>query len=181
MRSRVRLFGHPLHPILIVIPSTLFPVLALLDVLFYLGPSADVWRAQLWIAAAGVATTLLAGAVGLVDYTAIPSETSAKKWGRMHLTFGILTLLAYVGASVARLTSVASVERAFYLAAGIDVVGILLITVQGYLGGHLVYKHHLGVLRIEEGGEPVHLREGADVPAPTRAQRRRELRASRRD
>lgn len=152
MRSRVRVAGHPVHPMLIVVPSTIFPLLVFLDVLYFFGVGGEgLWVAAYWIAVAGVASTAAAIVPGVVDLAAIPNETRAHRTAVWHLVTGSLTFVAYAAAVWARWP--AGVER-FALQTGIDVVGTALIVVQGWLGGELVYKHHLAVLKEAEGAEP---------------------------
>ena len=174
MESRARLAGHPAHPMLIVLPSALFPLLLLLDAVHWLSGGEAAWSAGFWLAAAGVAATLAAMVPGIVDMARIPDGTRAHRTGLIHAIVGTATLLAYAAATWLRWG--AGTER-FPWAAAVDVLGLLLVTAQGWLGAELVYRHHMGVKTPAEGGDPVTLTGAPRKPSePGDARRRRDAR-----
>lgn len=170
MESRVRVARHPLHPMLIVFPSTLFPLLLLMDVLaWWLGNDA-FWSIGVWLAGAGVVTTLAAMVPGIVDMAAVPDESRAHRTVLWHFIVGTATLVAYAAGTWLRWN--AGTDR-LLLATVVDVVGVLLVTAQGWLGGELVYKHHLGVKTVAEGADPVTLTGATRAPSERGDARRR--------
>lgn len=164
MRSRFRVAGHPAHPMLVMFPTALLPLMILFDALHWWTGDAGLWTAGFWIAVAGAATTVVAIVPGLVDLAAIPDETRAHRTAVFHMIVGF-TILAVYGAAIWARWPVGSGPGNFALASGIDVVGTLLVTLQGWLGGELVYKHHVGVRTVAEGGDPVAL-TGGDAKTP---------------
>lgn len=160
MRSRAHVFSHPIHPMLIVLPSAVFPLMLLLDLVQASTGTEELARATFWLAIAGVAGTLAAMIPGIIDAAHIPDGTKAHRTMAIHAVLGTLTLIAYAGAVVLRWPygSVPSVGAMI----GLDVLGSLLITAQGWFGGELVYKHHLAVATREEGAEPTPF-EGKDL------------------
>lgn len=158
MQSRVRLARHPMHPMLVMFPTALFPLLVVLDILHaYFRGDPTFWSVGFWVAAVGVVTTILAMIPGLVDLAAIPDESRAHRTAFAHFIVGSLVLLLYIGAVAAR-WPVGSGDARFTWAVAVDVLGLLAITAQGWLGGELVYKHHMGVLTGGEGADPVTLK-----------------------
>lgn len=176
MRSKARLAGHPLHPMLVMFPVALLPLLLLLDVAHLVFAGGPFWEIGFWIASLGVVTTLVAMVPGIVDMAHIPDATRAHRTGVYHAILGTLILFVYAGSLAAR-WPVGSEPDRFWIAAGLDLLGMLLVTAQGYLGGELVYRHHVGVQTPEEGGEPVILlaspRESRTDRASREAARRR--------
>jgi|SRR4051812_36344867 uncharacterized membrane protein len=84
MESRAKLLGHPIHPMLIVLPLGLFIAAVVFDAL-YLWRGAQTFAAvAYWNIAGGVIGGLLAAVFGLVDWLAIPSGTRAKRIGLLH-------------------------------------------------------------------------------------------------
>lgn len=155
---------------LIVLPSALFPLLLVLDVLQAWQADTVFWGVGFWIAALGVVGTLAAMVPGIIDMASIPDGTKAHRTGMWHALVGTLTLLAYVAATWVRYTGAPA--AAYGVGLGIDVAGVLLVTIQGWLGGELVYKHHVGVLSDREGGEPtVLLTKGQTGPMPEAGRR----------
>src|SRR5215217_8159803 len=84
MESRVKLFGHPLHPMLVVFPFGLFVTAAGLDLVYrWTTVPALPGVAQLNIQI-GLVVGLIAAVVGWIDWFAIPAGTRAKKIGLLH-------------------------------------------------------------------------------------------------
>lgn len=152
MESHASVFGHPLHPVLIVFPASLFPLMLLLDVVHYFEPSAGVWTAIFWLAVAGVVTSVAAAIPGIIDMAKVPDNTQAHKTGMWHAIIGTSIIVLYGLAVWLRWPGVFGEN--YLWASALDLAGVLAVSVQGYLGGTLVYKHHLGVVTAAEGGEP---------------------------
>jgi uncharacterized membrane protein len=165
MESRLTFAKHPTHPILIIFPAAFFPLLVFLDILRAAYGADIFWTVGFWIAVAGIVMTILAAIPGFVDYLGIPGGTRAKRTATIHLTVGVIVLVLYALATWAR-TPVGAPPA--HLASGVvfDVLGLIGILVQGWLGGELVYRHHLGVLAEPEGGEPTALEGHAPQRRP---------------
>lgn len=159
MESRARVARHPLHPMLVMFPTALLPLLLFMDVLAWWTGDAAFWTAGFWVAVAGVATTILAVVAGIPDMAAIPDGSRAHRTALFHAVVGTTILLVFAATTWVRWN--VGTER-LTLATVVDVVGVLLVSVQGWLGGELVYRHHLGVKSAAEGGEPVALTTAAE-------------------
>ena len=77
MEARAKLFGHPIHQMLIVFPLGVLGMSLFFD-LIALGTSRPaLLEASFYMIAAGIITGLLAAVFGLVDFLAIPGATRA--------------------------------------------------------------------------------------------------------
>ena len=84
MESRAKLFGHPIHQMLIVFPLGLLATALLFDIL-NLALGDGYWsEISYWMIAAGVIAGLLAAPFGFIDWLAIPQGTRAKRIGAIH-------------------------------------------------------------------------------------------------
>src|SRR2546421_617843 len=84
MHSRAKLFGHPIHQMLIVFPLGLLAMAVVFDLLS-IGLHQPFWtEIAFWMIAAGIVTALLAAPFGFIDWLAIPSGTRAKRVGALH-------------------------------------------------------------------------------------------------
>lgn len=164
MESRFRLAGHPAHPMLVMFPVALLPLLLVLDLVHRFLGSPGAWEAGFWVAAVGLVTTVIAIVPGLVDMAAIPDGSRAHRTALFHTIVGFTILAAYAATLWARWPAGSPPDRAG-LALGLDAAGVVLVTIQGWLGGELVYRHHIGVRTVAEGGDPVTLDA---PPAPKR-------------
>src|SRR4029079_301879 len=79
MESRAKLLGHPIHPMLVVLPLGLFIGAVVFDALSLWRGSPAMAQVGFWNIAAGIVGGLLAAVFGLVDWLAIPAGTRAKR------------------------------------------------------------------------------------------------------
>lgn len=139
-----RLFGHPVHP-----PLTAFPL-----VLLTLAPVADAvgwgraeplgWQLGFWCLVAGLVMALPTAASGFLDFTAIPADTPAARTGLWHLSV-MLAAVSLSGLALALRGGRVPEDGARLLSFGLEAAGALLVLGGGWLGGHLVFHHGVGV------------------------------------
>src|SRR4051794_19082234 len=84
MESKVKLFGHPVHPILIVFPLGLLATALVFDLLYLINGTTEFGLVAYWMIAAGVVGGLVAAVFGFLDWLGIPSDTRAKRIGLFH-------------------------------------------------------------------------------------------------
>jgi uncharacterized membrane protein len=143
MESKAKLFGHPIHPMLIVVPLGSFIAAVVFDALYLWRGDVGFATVGYWNIAAGVVGGLLAAVFGLIDWTAIPSNTRAKRIGLLHGGNMVLVVAMFAAAWWMRYTGVDnSATRNIFL---IEVAALVLGTVGGWLGGELVDRLGVGV------------------------------------
>jgi nitrite reductase/ring-hydroxylating ferredoxin subunit/uncharacterized membrane protein len=141
MRSKARISSHPLHPLLIPFPITLFIGTLVFDVLAYLQGNESFAATARYLNIGGVASALLAAVPGIIDYTfTLPPNSSAKKRGAKHGLLNITNVLLFSVALYGRYNGFDS--RTII---GLEVLGCALLFVAGWLGGTLVYRNQIGV------------------------------------
>src|SRR5919201_6786593 len=157
MESRAKLVGHAVHPMLIVFPLGLLGMAAIFDLIYLGSGNRDLATASYWMIAAGVIMGLLAAIFGFWDWLAIPGETRAKSVGLWHGGGNVVVVVLFIIAWLLRLNARAgAVEYAPNgLPLALEVIGLLLALVTGWLGGELVERLGVGV------------DEGAHVQAPS--------------
>src|SRR5262245_38742904 len=84
MEGKVKLLGHPVHPILIVFPLGLLIMALIFDVIYFATDNPAFATVAFWDIAAGIVGGLVAAVFGLVDWLNIPSGTRAKSVGMWH-------------------------------------------------------------------------------------------------
>src|SRR2546423_14793529 len=84
MESKVKAFGHPIHPMLIVFPLGLLATSLIFDIVHWITGNGFFSVVAFWMIAAGVIGGLLAAIFGLIDWLAIPGGTRAKTVGLWH-------------------------------------------------------------------------------------------------
>jgi uncharacterized membrane protein len=97
MESRIQLFGHAVHPILIVFPLGLLATAIIFDVVYLVAENSAMATVVYWMVVAGVSGGLGAGLLGWLDWLAIPPGTRAKRIGLLHGIGNVVVLFLFVG------------------------------------------------------------------------------------
>lgn len=142
MESRVKLLGHPVHPMLITFPLGLLATAVIFDIIYLISQNANWTEVAFYMIGAGVIGGLLAAIFGLIDWLAIPSGTRAKTVGLWHgggnvIVTGLFALSWFARSDAPRDPG--------YIALGLSFVSILLALVTAWLGGELVDRLRVGV------------------------------------
>jgi uncharacterized membrane protein len=146
MASPASVGGHPIHPMIIPFPIALW-VFSLIADLIYLWRGNPVWRD--WIAfyalLGGIIGAALAAVFGIIDWLSI-KDREVKKVADWHARLNVIALLIFIASLYLRTTGGATlVSRSYTIPVLLSVLGVILITISGWLGGELVYKHGVAV------------------------------------
>jgi len=142
MESRAKLFGHPIHQMLVVFPFGLLVMAILFDVL-HLATGGGTWSEIAYgMIAAGVLSGLVAAPFGFVDWLAIPSRTRAKRIGLFHGGGNAFMLLFYAMSWAQRGANQRDPQVIAYVFA---FAGCAVALFAGWLGGELVDRLGVGV------------------------------------
>jgi uncharacterized membrane protein len=152
MESRARLFGHPIHPILIPFPLGLLTTSVAFDVVYLLTSDGKWSGISFWMITAGVIGGLGAAVFGLIDWLAIPSGTRAKSVGLWHGATNVVVVALF---SVCWLLRLDAPGEPGIVPIVLSFVGVGLASLGGWLGGELVDRLGVGVA------------EGAHLNAPS--------------
>ncbi len=142
MESRAKLFGHPIHPMLIPFPLGLLSTSVIFDGIALLRPNGPWSQIAFWNTAAGVVGGLAAAVFGLIDWLAIPSGTRAKKIGLWHGVGNVVVVALF---STSWLLRLQEPRRPGAIPLVLAVLGVGLAGVTGWLGGELVDRLGVGV------------------------------------
>lgn len=141
MRSRARMAGHAIHPMLIVFPLGLLITAVCFDALYFATTTTNFAVAGSYTTAAGVLGGVLAAMFGWVDWFAIPSKTRTKRVGLIHGLTNGAALALFAVSWLLRLDQ--ATWRPTVVSISFALAGLVLAAVGGWLGGELVER--LGV------------------------------------
>src|SRR5919206_3075296 len=96
MESRARIFGHAIHPILIVYPLGLLSAAVIFDVIYLVTGNPTWTTVSFWMIAAGIVGGLMSAIFGLIDYLGIPSGTRAARIGLLHGLTNLGVMILFV-------------------------------------------------------------------------------------
>jgi uncharacterized membrane protein len=149
--STVAIAGHPIHPILVTLPIGFLAGALLSDLAHYRTADAFWTRASLWLTGSGLVAGLLAALAGLADFL---GSADIRKLSEAWLHFlgnGVVLLLALLSFYV-RLYDESGTVSATQLLLSFCIV--ILLSVTGWLGGELVFRHRVAVQDGEEDDPP---------------------------
>lgn len=142
MESRIKLAGHPVHPMLIVFPLGLLATAVVFDVLYLITDAVRWTEVAYYMIGAGVIGGLAAAVPGFVDWAAIPAGTRAKRIGLLHGVGNVVVLGLFALSWVLRRPNPDAPPTESIVA---GLVGVMLAVVTAWLGGELVGRLGVGV------------------------------------
>ena len=151
MASPASIGGHPVHPMLIPFPIALWVFSLIADVLF-LWRGNPVWRD--WIAFYTLLGGIIGGAAaavpGFIDWLSL-KDPEVVKIANWHARLNVIALLIFVASFYLRTSGGSQwVGGSYTIPLLLSVVGVILITLSGWLGGDLVFRHGVAVDRQSE-------------------------------
>jgi uncharacterized membrane protein len=152
MEAKARLFGHPIHQMLIVFPLGLLAAAFFFDVAFLILHHEELAIVSDWMIFAGVIGGLVAALFGLIDWLGIPRKTRAKRIGLWHGAGNVIVVALFTASWFLRRPNPA---EPVLLAIIFSAIGVGIVMITGWLGGELVDRLGVGVS------------EGAHVNAPS--------------
>jgi uncharacterized membrane protein len=144
MESRAKLFGHPIHPMLIPFPLGLLATSVVFDIIHRLTGNEPWAEVAYWMIVAGIIGGLAAAPFGWIDWFAIPDGTRAKAIGLWHGVGNVFVLVLFAVSWFLRRDAPDQPEL---LAFVLSLAGVALAAFTGWLGGELVDRLGVGVDR----------------------------------
>lgn len=145
MESKAKLFGHAIHPILIVFPLGLLAAGVIFDVIYLVRGNPVMATVAYWMIASGIIGGLAAAPFGWIDWFAIPPGTRAKSVGLWHGAGNVLVVLLFVGSWYFRTYGSGGADAPGAPAYVLSFAGAALALLTGWLGGELVERLGVGV------------------------------------
>ena len=141
-RSTAKLFGHPLHPMLVPFPIVCF-IGALVTDLAYLASANIMWsNFSIWLITAGLVMGGLAALTGIIDYAGDKRVRAARPAApHMIINLSVFVIEIFNAFVHSRDGWTSVVPTGLTL----SVISVLMLAVSAWLGGSLVYKHGVGV------------------------------------
>ncbi len=140
MESRAKIFGHAIHPILIVYPLGLLSAAVVFDVIYLVTGNPTWTTVSFWMIAAGIVGGLLAAVFGLIDYLGIPGGTRASRIGMLHGLTNLGVMILFIGSWLLRYSAPQTPSTTAF---ALSFIAVVAASLGGWLGGELVER--LGV------------------------------------
>lgn len=140
MRTPASIAKHPIHPMLVTVPIGLWIFSLACDLAYVLGSGAVLWYTLgFYTMIGGLLGALVAAIPGMIDMLSLRGRV--KKIALTHMTLN-LTIVVLYAVNIGTRISGSEVAGAPLV---LSIVAIALLSISGWLGGHMVYVHRVAV------------------------------------
>jgi uncharacterized membrane protein len=138
-------YGHPLHPILVTVPIGSWVASFVFDIISKVDDSNQgaFARGAFVLLLIGIVGAVLAAVFGLMDFTTIPSGTKAASTALTHMALNTVVLVLFIVNALLRKSH--GLDSVSNTALVLSVVGLLILSTSGWLGGKLSYSYGVRV------------------------------------
>lgn len=145
MHSKAKLFGHPIHQMLIVFPLGLLATSLVFDITYEVTGNVRWADVAYVMIASGIIGGLAAAVFGLIDWLTIPKGTRAKRIGALHGIGNVIVMMLFALSWFLRYENPVFSGIPGAAAFVLSIAGVALAVVTGWLGGELVDRLAVGV------------------------------------
>jgi uncharacterized membrane protein len=140
-RSTAAVGGHPIHPMLVPFPIACLVGAFVTDIFFVYGAGPGWATASKWLLGFGILTAALAATAGFADFM---GDDRIRRLG-VALRHMVANVTAVVIAAINLLIRVTTPDTEVSIGVFLSGLTVLILLYSGWLGGHLVYVHRVGV------------------------------------
>lgn len=146
MDSKVKIMGHPVHPMLVPFPIAFYAATLFCFIVYAVQGDTFWFRAGFAANVAAVAMALVAMVPGFIDWSlAIPSGSHAKRDGLKHMLLNATAFILFAVNLWANSGQWNSIAPVMHYAIILPLLGVLVTITAGFFGWKMVQTHHVGV------------------------------------
>ena len=136
-------YGHPLHPLLVTVPIGVWVASLVFDIAGAATGDPEVFaRGALWLIGIGIIGAVLAALFGLMDLSTLENGTRARTVALTHMTINFAVVAVFLISFLVRLNSDDYIS---VIGVVLSVLALVGLSVSGFLGGELAYRHGVRV------------------------------------
>ena len=160
MQTPASVARHPIHPMLAVFPLGLLLTAVVFDVITLVTGGPTPRLVAFYLIAAGVLGALPAAVPGFIDYVSLQGRPG--RLATWHMGLNVAAVAVFLVSFGLRTRWGESwVPPGSSLPPALSSVGAAALMVSGWLGGHLVYVHRVGVAEGPAGRDELRRRRAA--------------------
>jgi uncharacterized membrane protein len=145
MFSKVKILGHPIHPMLVAYPIALYTSTLVAYIIYGANNDPFFFKAAVAANVAGVVMAALTALPGFIDWAVgIPTGHPAKQHGLTHMLLNVTALVLFV---INAIIHTGDWDKPSGTASGIilSLLGVLCTVGAGYFGWTMIQTDHVGV------------------------------------
>lgn len=140
----MKILRHPLHVMLIHFPTALLPMDLVLSYLFYATGNERFGSAAFYCLAGGVSLGLLSAITGLIDLLMIKDKTSMGA-ALVHGSINLTAILVFSVFAYRSWNLYPQIRLPTITALAVKLATVIFLLFGNYLGGRLIFKHHIAI------------------------------------
>ena len=145
MAARASIGGHPIHAMLVTFPLGLWVTSFATDIWFYFNRNPTWLIVSKFMIAAGCLGAVAAAVAGIIDWTGL-RDRPAIKIANWHARANVAALIVFAASLYFRMQRGGEiVGHKLTIPFLLSLVGVILISISGWLGGELVYRLGIAV------------------------------------
>jgi uncharacterized membrane protein len=147
MYSKVKLLGHPVHPMLVSYPIAFYAATVVAWLLFVTRGGYEWVDVAIAANVAGVIMAVVAAIPGFVDWsTGIPTDTPARRHGAIHMALNLIALvLMLVNAALHLDRWILTIHPHSLSGFILSLAAVACTIAAGYFGWVMVQNDHVGI------------------------------------
>jgi uncharacterized membrane protein len=154
MYSRVKILGHPIHPMLVAYPIAFYTGTLVAFLIYAAGKDLFWFKVAVVANVAGVVMAAAAALPGFIDWAiGIPSGTPAKSHGLTHMLLNVSALVLFLISAVIHVGQWKSSHPDKAAGIVLALLGVLCTVGAGYYGWTMIQTDHVGVAMDAPGAE----------------------------
>lgn len=163
MQSKIKILGHPLHPMLVPFPIAFYTATMLCCFVYERTDNTFWFRVAFVANCAAVITALIAALPGLIDWLSIPQVADAKNTGFKHLVANVFCIGLFTASGIVMYTNFRYAHPPIQTNIFLASFGFLVMLYAGFKGWRLVQTHHVGIDPVsrEEVDEQIEVEKNA--------------------
>ena len=147
MKSKFAIAGHPIHPALVALPIGLIIWTLVADIVYLASDKDHMWYdIAFWSGIAAIVSALIAALPGFGDYITTVRATDAADMATMHMALNLSTVALFFVAMLLMLDDGALDGTRLTIVVVLHALGVGLVSLAGWLGGEMVFRHHVGMV-----------------------------------
>jgi uncharacterized membrane protein len=145
MESKASVARHPIHPMVVPLPIGLFTWTLIAGIVFFVNDNLMWYDIAFWSGIAGIGSALLAAVFGFIDYLSMPMRSRTRAIATVHMVVNLFVVALFFAATMMMIdrNAVSGTQQMIVLA--LHIAGVAALVVSGWLGGEMVYRHHVAV------------------------------------
>lgn len=146
MYSKVKLLGHPIHPMVVAYPIALYTATLVAFIIFAAGGDLFWFRVAVVANIGGVIMAAVAALPGFIDWAlGIPAGSPAKSHGLSHMILNVIALVLFIINAVAHASQWTAAHPDKVWGLVLAVVGVLCTIGAGFFGWTMIQDDHVGI------------------------------------